>query len=306
MLALKFTWNPISGIDLGFLTIHFYSLMFVIAFSLGYYVMKPIYKREGIKQEKLDSLFIYAVVSIFLGMRLGHVLFYQTELIWEDPLAILLPISTQYGFKFTGFAGLASHGAVVGAVIAMYYYNRKILRKTWLWVLDRVVIPCSLGAAFVRTGNFMNSEMIGHKTDSIIGIKFIQHDVLKGEAIAKTGIKNANKAYQELTNNLQFSNIIDSVPYRYPGQLMEATGYLLVFIILLILYWKTDMRKKSGFLFGLFLLLLMTVRFIVENFKEVQVDGREQWVLNTGQLLSIPFILIGIYFVFTSFNRKTT
>ncbi len=304
LLPLKFTWNPVSGIDLGFITIHFYSLMFVVAFSLGFLIMKHIYKREGVPQEKLDSLFIYAVVSILLGARLGHVLFYQIELLWQDPLAVFLPIRTVPDFEFTGFRGLASHGAAIAVPIALYLYNKKVLQKTWLWILDRVVITCASGAVFVRIGNFLNSEMVGHKTDNPIGIQFVQDEISERQAVNLTGLKDPSKAYQAITSDPQFADILSAIPYRYPGQLMEAFGYVFVFLILFTLYWKTDARKKPGFLFGLFLLLLMTVRFIVENFKEAQVATRGTWDLNTGQLLSIPFILVGLYFVFTAKKKE--
>ncbi len=304
MLPLKFTWNPVSGLDLGFLTIHFYSLMFVIAFSLGYYLMKKMFARDGVPQEKLDSLFMYAVVSILLGARLGHVIFYQPELFKEDFFSVFLPFRFVPEFEFTGFRGLASHGATIVAIIGVYIYNKKILKKSFLWILDRVVITCASGAALVRVGNFLNSEMIGKVTDSPIGIKFVQDEISEGQAISLTKIKNSKEAYQTLTSDSQFAEIVASIPYRYPGQLMEAAGYVLVFAILMYLYWKTDAAKKPGFLFGLFLLLLMGVRFIVENFKEVQVVERGEWALNTGQLLSIPFIIAGLYFVINSFNKK--
>ncbi|MFT5751496.1 MAG: phosphatidylglycerol:prolipoprotein diacylglycerol transferase [Flavobacteriales bacterium] len=304
MLALKFTWNPISGIDLGFITIHFYSLMFVVAFSLGYYLMKSIFKREGVGQEKLDSLFIYAVVSILLGARLGHVIFYEPTLFKTDFFSVFLPFRFVPEFEFTGFRGLASHGAAIVTLIGMYIYNKKILQKSWLWILDRVVVPVASGAVFVRLGNFLNSEMVGRETDSAIGIRFVQHNISENEAIAKTGIRSGNKALRELTTNPQFTELVDSIPYRYPGQLMEAFGYVFVFLILFAIYWKTEVRKKPGFIFGSFLLLLMTVRIIVEQFKLPQVNSRSDWDLNTGQLLSIPFILIGLYFVITSLIKK--
>ncbi len=308
MFALKFTWNPVSGLDLGFLTVHFYSLMFVVAFSLGFYLMKKMFNREEIALEKLDSLFIYAVVSILLGARLGHVFFYQTELLWEDPLSVILPFSFVPEFKFTGFRGLASHGAAIATIFGMYLYNKKILKKSVLWILDRVVIPVASGAIFVRIGNFLNSEMVGKVTDSSIGIQFVQDEISERRAVSLTNIQTPSKAYQSLTNDPQFVDTINAIPYRYPGQLMEAFGYIFVFLVLFILYWKTDARKKPGFLFGLFLLLLMTVRLIVENFKREQVEGREDWIfdLNTGQVLSIPFIIIGLYFVITSFTKKPT
>lgn len=306
MLPLKITWNPLTGLDLGFLTIHFYSLMFVVAFSLGYYLMKKVYTNEKIPIEKLDSLFIYAVVSILLGARLGHVLFYQPELFSDDPLSILLPFTFKPEFQFTGFRGLASHGAVIVGMYGMYRYNKKILKKSMLWVLDRVAIPVSLGAMFVRGGNFFNSEMVGKITDSSIGVQFVQDKFSERDAMSITKIKNPRKAFQALTEDSQYASFIAEVPYRYPGQLMEAVGYAIVFLIILFLYWKTKASEKLGLLFGVFLLLLMGVRLIVENFKEVQVDERADWALNTGQLLSIPFILIGVYLVYTALTRKTT
>ena len=308
MLALEFTWNPINGLDLGFFKIHFYSLMFVVAFGLGYYLMKPIFKREGLPQEKLDSLFIYAILSILICARLGHVIFYQPELFKEDFISVFLPIRTVPEFEFTGFRGLASHGAAIATIIGMYLYKKKYLQKSWLWILDRVVITMASGAVFVRLGNFLNSEMVGKENpDGNLAIRFIQNtdDLSQGLVKSKTGIDNMDKAYQALKDP-QFADVIASVPYRYPGQLMEAFGYVFVFIILYLLYWKTDARKKPGFLFGLFLLLLMTVRIIVEQFKVAQVDGREDWLfsLNTGQVLSIPFILLGLYFVFRPYKKE--
>lgn len=306
MIALKFTWNPLTGIDLGFITIHFYSLMFVVAFSLGYYLTKKVYNNEGVPIEKLDSLFMYAVVSILLGARLGHVLFYQTELLWQDPLSVFLPFRFVPEFEFTGFRGLASHGAFIVGMYAMYRYSKKVLKKPFLWVLDRVSIPVALGAMFVRMGNFFNSEMVGKVTDSPIGIQFVQDEIGERRAMSITKISNPRKALRALTEDSQYADIIAEIPYRYPGQLMEAVGYAVVFLIVLYLYWKTKASEKVGLLFGTFLLLLMGVRLIVENFKREQVEGREDWILglNTGQILSIPFILIGIYLVYTSLNKE--
>ena len=306
MLPLKMTWNPSTGLDLGFLTIHYYSLMFVLAFSLGWYLMKKVYKYEGVEEEKLDPLFIYSVLAILLGARLGHVFFYQTELLWEDPLSVLLPFRFVPEIEYTGFQGLASHGAAIGMIFAMYLYNKKILKKSVLWLLDRVILPVSLGAIFVRIGNFFNSEMVGKITDSNLGIKFVQDQYNKYEVQRLTGIPNEHKAFRALTDDPQFANYIVDIPYRFPGQLMEATGYVFVFLILMFVYWKTELRKKEGLIFGLFLVLLWTVRFIVEYFKRAQVEGRENWIfgLNTGQILSVPFILIGIFLIIRGFNQK--
>ncbi|MAZ29073.1 MAG: prolipoprotein diacylglyceryl transferase [Cytophagaceae bacterium] len=303
---LKMTWNPSTGIDLGFLTIHYYSLMFVIAFMAGWYITKSVWKREGEAIEKLDSLFIYCVISILVGARLGHVFFYQTELLWQDPLSVFLPFRFVPEIEYTGFQGLASHGAAIGMIFAMWLYNKKVLHKSVLWLLDRIILAVSFGAIFVRIGNFFNSEMVGKLTDSSIGIKFVQDQYNKYEAMRITGIQDEHKAFRALTDDPQFANYIADIPYRFPGQLMESAGYVLVFLILMFVYWKTNARKKEGFIFGLFLILLWTVRFIVENFKRAQVEGREDWVfgLNTGQILSIPFIMLGIFLIVRALKQK--
>lgn len=273
---LQIIWEPASdGVRLfGNFKIHYYSMMWIVAFILGYRIMKKIYSNENQSHEKLDSLFMYSVLGIMIGARLGHVIFYQAELFREDFFSVFLPFKFSGGFEFTGFRGLASHGATIGMIVSMYLYNKKVLKKSVLWILDRVVIACASGAIFIRIGNFFNSEIIGKP--------------------AEEGLPWA----------VVFKNI-DNIP-RHPGQLYEAFGYLFVFLIVYFIYWKTKKGTQEGYLFGLFLLLLMSVRVFVEQFKIAQVDGREDWILgfNTGQLLSIPFILIGIYFMF--FHKRKT
>lgn len=265
MHALKIYWDPIKSIDLGFFELHFYSLMWIIAFILGFQITKRIWKNENQSSESLDSLFIYSVLGIMIGARLGHVIFYQPELFGEDFFSIFLPFKFKGGFEFTGFQGLASHGAAIGMIISMYLFNKKILKKSILWILDRVVVATALGAVFVRIGNFINSEIIGKYTNSDFGVVFRQ---------------------------------LGETEPRHPAQLYEAFCYIFVFITLLYFYWKTNKSKQEGFLFGLFLVFLWTIRFFVEFIKEAQVDERAEWALNTGQWLSIPFILIGLYFMF--------
>ena len=273
---LQIIWEPASdGIRLfGNFKIHYYSMMWIVAFVLGYRIMKKIYTNENQSEKKLDSLFMYSVLGIMIGARLGHVIFYQAELFREDFFSVFLPFKFSGGFEFTGFRGLASHGATIGMIVSMYLYNKKVLKKSILWILDRVVIACASGAIFIRIGNFFNSEIIGKP--------------------AEEGLPWA----------VVFKNI-DNIP-RHPGQLYEAFGYLFVFLIVYFIYWKTKKGMQEGYLFGLFLLLLMTVRVFVEQFKIAQVDGREDWILgfNTGQILSIPFIFIGIYFMF--FHKRKT
>ncbi|WP_299889977.1 prolipoprotein diacylglyceryl transferase [uncultured Lacinutrix sp.] len=306
MYLLQFDWNPITGFDIvGNFKIHFYSLMWVIAFVIGWNIMKRIFKREKVDVEYLDPLFIYTVLATMLGARLGHVLFYQSELITQDFFSIFLPFKFKGGFEFTGFQGLASHGAAIGIIIALYLYRKKYKYKSLMWILDRVVITVASGAVFIRFGNFINSEIIGKVTDSSFGVRFIQEEYSKNTITRLTGIKDYKEAYQAVTNNPQFQNLLEAVPYRHPAQLYESFSYIFVFLILLYFYLKTDKGNQPGFLFGLFLVLLWTVRFFVEFVKEAQNIERADWLLNTGQWLSIPFIIIGIYFMFI-YKQKTS
>ncbi|WCO02425.1 prolipoprotein diacylglyceryl transferase [Psychroserpens ponticola] len=298
MYALDIAWNPSKGIDLGFFTLHYYSVMWIVAFLIGFYIVKRIFKNENQTNEAVDSLFIYSVIGIMLGARLGHVFFYQPELINDDFFSIFLPFKFKGGIEFTGFQGLASHGAAIGMIISMYLFNKKIVKKSVLWVLDRVVVPVSLGAVFVRLGNFINSEIIGKVTESSFGVRFIQDTYNKYEVVRITGIENVKDAYVALGSDPKYTELLEQVPFRHPAQLYEAFSYVFVFFILMYVYWKTEKSKQQGFLFGLFLVLLWTVRFVVEYVKEPQNIERTDWLLNTGQLLSIPFVLIGLYFMF--------
>ena len=264
MEILQFVWNPTTD---GIGPIKYYSLMWMLAFIIGFYIMKIIYKKEGLSNEKLDSLFVYTILGTMLGARLGHVIFYDFHLFYDDFFSVFLPFKFKGGIEFTGFRGLASHGAAIGIITAMYLYNSRILKKSVLWILDRILIPVSIGGAFIRIGNFFNSEIVGKETDSSFGVVFSK----LGENFA-----------------------------RHPAQLYEAFSYIVIFFIVAHIYWRTDKVKKTGYLFGFFFVLLWTSRFIVEFFKQAQVDGREDWILgmNTGQTLSIPFIIIGLYLMF--------
>jgi len=299
--ASALVWNPSEGINLGFFMIRYYSLMFVIAFGLGWYIMKHIFVREGETIEKLDSLFIWTVLATLAGARLGHVFFYDWEYFRNNLLEILLPVKFEPNFHFTGFQGLASHGAAIGIILAMYFYSKNILQRPQLWILDRIVIPVASGAIFVRIGNFFNSEIIGKETSSSFGIKFIRDYFSPRDAVNATQIPDPNEAYKAIATDPKFATLLEQVPAKHPTQLYEAFCYIFVFAILFFLYWKTEARKKSGFLFGLFLVLLFSVRIVVESVKESQ-GGFESTLglLSTGQWLSIPFILTGFYFVFTA------
>ncbi len=296
--ALNFVWNPSEGINLGFFMIRFYSLMFVIAFLLGWFLMKKIFERENESLEKLDSLFVWTVLATLIGARLGHVFFYDWEYFRNHLLEIFLPFRFEPKFEFTGFQGLASHGAAISIIVAMYYYSKKILKRPLLWILDRIVIPVASGAIFVRLGNFFNSEIIGNETTSSFGIRFLHDTFSKNEAMQKTGIADPKEAYNAIATNPKFANLLAEVPARHPAQLYEAFSYIFVFAILYFLYWKTNTRLKSGYLFGLFLVLLFVVRFIVEFVKQSQGGIEENLgYFSTGQWLSIPFIIIGLFFI---------
>ncbi|GLB49926.1 prolipoprotein diacylglyceryl transferase [Neptunitalea lumnitzerae] len=305
MIFNSITWNPNEILaDLGFIQIRYYSLMFVIAFSLGWYLMKQIFVNENKSLDKLDSLFIYVVLATLIGARLGHVIFYQPELFKEDFLQVFLPIRTRPEFEFTGFSGLASHGAAIGILIAVYLYIRKFKDIKLLWLLDRIVLPISIGGVFVRLGNFFNSEILGKVTEKSFpfAVRFIrgEENLTKNVAIRRTGAKTYNEAYNLIESDPKFSQILDTIPFRHPAQLYEAVGYIIVFIILWFLYWKTDKKNQPGYIFGVFLVLLWTVRFLVEFVKQSQggLESAFNNVLSTGQLLSIPFIIAGFYLMF--------
>lgn len=263
-------WDPSIGLDLGILTIRYYSLMFLIAFGSGFYITKQIFVSEGVSLEKLDKLLVYTIISTLAGARLGHVIFYQPELFAEDPLSVFLPVSFVPEIEFTGFRGLASHGAAIGIAIGMYLYSKKVSKKSILWILDRISLPVAFGAVFVRLGNFLNSEIVGKATQSDFGVVFVQ--------------------------------LGESFP-RHPAQLYEAVCYLALFGILSYIFWKTSIKQKTGVIFGIFFTLLWAIRFVVEYVKEPQVASRADWVFNTGQLLSIPMVLIGLGIIYFT-NKK--
>lgn len=312
MHFLGFIWNPDDTLfQIGVLQIKYYNMLWILAFVFGWYIMKRIFNNENKSLEKLDSLFLYAVVSIMLGARLGHVLFYQSELFTEDPLSILLPIQTVPEFKFSGFAGLASHGAAIGGIIGLWLFSRKYKDMSLLWLLDRVTITCAIGGAFVRLGNFFNSEINGKIMDKagMFATKFVRDsdDMPSYKAMQLTKEKTASTAYKAIENNPEFSSILEAIPYRHPVQLYEAFGYVLLFLVMYFwIYWKTSLPKKEGFLFGFWLVFMWgPIRFILEFFKKSQGGFEDTWgTFTTGQWLSIPFVLIGLYLMFRPARSK--
>lgn len=272
-------WDPSKGIKLGPVMLHFYSLMFIFAFGFGYILMTRIFKIDHVNQKYLDPLFTWTLLGTILGARLGHVIFYQPELFKEDFWSVFLPIQTKPEFKFTGFSGLASHGATIMLIFTTLYYSFKIIKKNPFWVYDRLGIVVALGGAFVRMGNFFNSEIIGKPV-------------------------NANSPFAILFP--QMSDEYGLTVPRYPSQLFEATGYFLLFILLWILYRYTRKKYQQGWLFGLFFIILWAIRFFVEFLKEPQGEEYLSFAgLNTGQILSIPFMIAGVVIMIYSKNIIT-
>ena len=301
---LSIIWNPPKGFDIGPITLHYYSLLFMLAFIVGWYLTKRIFDREGESVEMLDKLFIYTIVATFLGARLGHVFFYDWDYFKLHPAEILLPFKFS-PFEFTGFTGLASHGAAIAVIIAVVIYSKKIIHRPVLWVLDRIALPIASGGILVRIGNFMNSEILGSETlpSLATAVRFVRGEDNLGEqqVVAITREQDIDKAYNMIEHDPRFADTLAMIPYRHPAQLYEAVCYILVFAIVFYMYWKTDARQRSGLIFGVFLVLLWGVRFAVEFVKQSQGGFEDKLhLLSTGQWLSIPFIVVGLYLIFTS------
>ena len=275
MNLLSITWDisPII-IQLGNFGIRYYSLLFALGFILGYFIVKRIYKNENIPFAELDSLLVHIVVGGLLGARLGHCIFYDWEYFfsgWQEIVEIFLPISFYPNIHFIGYQGLASHGGAIGVLIAMLIFKKKSTKKDFLWIVDRIAIPTGFAGAFIRFGNLFNSEIYGHETDLPWGFIFVQN----GDTWAS-----------------------------HPTQIYEATFYIITSIVLLLLYKKPRFRNTSGFLFGVFLILIFASRFFVEFLKNGQVYFEQNIPLKMGQMLSIPFIIIGILFIYFGLKKE--
>lgn len=248
----------------------YYGALFACGLLLGYYIVRNIYKKENLSVENLDSLLVYVIVGTILGARLGHVFFYEPEYFMQHPVEILLPIKETAGvYKFVGYQGLASHGGSIGVLIALVLYCRKYHVK-FLWLLDKMAVGVPVTGAFIRFGNFMNSEIYGKATNGNWGVVFQRDDMIP----------------------------------RHPTQLYEAFAYLVIFGVLFKMYKSERIRNANGLIFGTFLTLLFLARFIIEFFKENQESFENNMLFNMGQLLSIPFIIIGIVLIVLKSRQK--
>lgn len=255
MIINSIWWHVSPEImKLGPISLRWYGLLFALAFVFGYMILTKVYKREKKPLEDIEQLSIYVILGTVIGARLGHCLFYDPSYYLTNPIEILKVWQ----------GGLASHGAAIGILTALYLFSRKKKDQNMIWILDRLVIVVALGGALIRLGNLFNSEIIGKATDVPWAFVFVR---------------------------------VDEIP-RHPTQLYESLFYFLSFIILYLIYNKKSSSIKSGYLFGLFLILIFGFRFFVEFLKENQSAFESALPINMGQILSIPFILLGFYFIF--------
>ena len=266
-------WNPdLVAFRLGPFAIRWYGLMWLIGFVLGYFIVKRLYKEQKIKDELFDPLFIYCFFGILIGARLGHCIFYQPEdflTSWKGIVEMIFPIligndgswlGQTFGFYIIGYAGLASHGGTLGLMIALWLYVRKTKLSIWT-VLDNIAIATGSMACCIRLGNLMNSEIIGKITDVPWAFIFER---------------------------------VDAVP-RHPGQLYEAIAYAILFIVMWVMHKKMPQKIGTGWYFGFCLTYIFTFRFFIEYTKEVQEAFEASLPLDMGQILSIPFVILGVY-----------
>ena len=258
-------WNidPVIFNLFGF-SLRYYGVLFFGGLLICIYILNGIFKKEKIPLVYLDKLWVYGVIGIFAGARLGHCFFYEPAYFWNHPLEIILPIQPSLGggYEFSGFQGLASHGGAIGLILALLLYSKKT-KEPIVKTLDLIAIVAPLGGGFIRIGNLMNSEIIGIPTTVPWAFVFDR---------------------------------VDKLP-RHPAQLYEAIIYFMIFGLMFYLYQTKRENLHNGFFFGLVITLIFVARFFIELIKEKQVPFEEQMKLDMGQLLSIPFIMVGIAFI---------
>ncbi len=260
------TWNVNPEIFSGFLTIRWYSLMFVIGFLVGYEIVAKMFKHEGAPEKWLGILFIYVVVATIVGARLGHVFFYEWDIYRADPIKIL----------YTWEGGLASHGGTIAIILAVILFSIFVTKRSPLWTFDRLVIAIALVGGLIRLGNLFNSEIFGTATDLPWGFMFVRsrewHELYESQAV-------------------------------HPTQIYEALCYFALFGLLMWMYWKKNAEERPGLILGIFFIGIFLPRFLIEFIKNDQVAREATMTLNIGQQLSIPFILLGVLLVIYALIR---
>lgn len=271
---LYIIWNPSEvAFRLGPVAVRWYGLCWLLGIVAALIIMRKLYKDQKIDDNLFDLLFVYSFIGILVGARLGHCLFYEPDYFLSSGrhiIEMLLPIRFDAlgDWHYTGYAGLASHGGMIGITTALWLYSRKA-RLSFVSIVDMIGIVGPLTGAFIRLGNLMNSEIIGRITNLPWAFVFEQ---------------------------------VDSLP-RHPGQLYEAIAYLCIFLLLWAIYRRKQQWVGTGFFIGLTLTLVFTARFCIEFVKEVQVDFESGMTFDMGQLLSLPFIVLGLWFIFRSKNH---
>ena len=282
-MLLSITWevDPTIFTILG-REVRWYGLFFALGLVAASYIVYRIFKHEKHPDKWFDALFIYMIVGIVVGARLGHVIFYEPLRFLANPGDILRVWE----------GGLASHGGVIGIIIAVWLYSRKVTKESIMWTLDRVMVPTGFAAAMIRFGNLMNHEIYGGPTNAPWGFRFVDN------------------LYQWMNG----AEPIFTVP-SHPTQIYEALVYLLVFGVTMYMYWKTNAVKREGLITGVGILMIFVARFFIEFIKHAQVDFEYGMLLNMGQWLSIPFIVWGIWLIWRAMkvrpvevkaNTKTT
>jgi phosphatidylglycerol---prolipoprotein diacylglyceryl transferase len=296
MNLLEIVWNFHPNVIPGYKMPAWYGIMWALGFYIGFIVVNRIFRAEKVPEKWMDKTFIYTLLGGVVGARLGHCIFYDWDTYRENLISIL----------YIWEGGLASHGGAIGIIITSILLSKRLMKRSVLWLLDRLVIATALAGGLIRMGNLFNHEIVGIPTGTSKGFKFLRHDINQYEAMQITGESSPETAYNSIAHNPMYADLLASIPNRYPAQLYEAICYFLIFGLLLFLYWKTNAGRIKGFLLGTFFTLLFGVRFLIEFIKENQTDTFTENVngvtqntqgLNMGQLLSIPLVLFGLYLV---------
>ena len=296
MLLNYITWNvdPVL-FSIGSLSVRWYGLLWALGFFFGYFVMRNIYRHEKVSDDWMDKLLIYMLVSTVIGARLGHCLFYEPEFYLTHPLKIFAIWE----------GGLASHGGAIGILIGLWIYVRvyniatkkkeEKQRITYLWLLDRIVVPVCLVGALIRCGNVMNHEIYGTPTSLPWGFVFLR------------GAEQFCGTFDNYTPCFAWDAPCPPSEWLpcHPTGLYEAFFCLVAMGILLWMYYKRDLgNKQPGLMFGTFLVIIFGSRIGIEFLKNVQVDFERNMVLDMGQWLSVPFVIVGIVMIVRSFMHK--